>query len=145
MSVARPSWFPDRSTVAGELGRAALVAATLAVVGESVRFAAVVGLSFLALQLLAGVAEAAVGDYADNVLFGLFVLAATAYAGTLTTPVWIPLAGVALGGWFLLDGVQHLRHGVSRGAVHTPSRHEGGLAAGLLRALVARLLEPIRL
>jgi hypothetical protein len=145
MSVALPPWVPDRSTVTGELARAVLVAVTLVVLGESVRFAAVAGLCFLALKLLADVAEAVVGDYADNALFGLLVLGATAYAVTLTTPIWLPLAGALLGGWFLLDGVQHLRHGVSRTEVGTATGHDGNLLTGLFRALFARLLEPIRL
>jgi uncharacterized membrane protein YgdD (TMEM256/DUF423 family) len=145
MSAGLPPWFPDRATATGELARAALVAATLVVLGESVRFAAVAGLGFLALKLLADVAEAVVGDYADNALLGLLVLAATAYALTLTTPIWLPIAGALLGGWFLLDGVQHLRHGVSRAEVGTATGHDGGLLTGFVRALLARLLEPIRL
>ncbi|MFC6974752.1 hypothetical protein ACFQL1_08775 [Halomicroarcula sp. GCM10025709] len=46
---------------------------TLAVLGESIRFAAAAGLGFLGLKLLTDVTEAIVGDYADNALLGLFV------------------------------------------------------------------------
>jgi hypothetical protein len=145
MSTALPAWLPDRSTVAGELTSAAVVGATLYVVDGSLRFAAAAATGFLVLQLTTDLAENVVGDYADNALFGLLILAGTAYAAVLTTPWWLVVGGLLLGGWFFTDGVQHLRHGVTRNEVGTPFDHDGGVFSGLVNALLARLAEPLLL
>jgi len=143
--TALPTWLPDRATVTSELATAAVVGATLFVFDGSVWYAFAAAAGFLMLQLLTDLAEAVVGDYADNALFGLLVLAATAYAAVLTTPLWIVAAGAVLGGWFLADGVQHLRHGVSRREVGTPYAHDGSVLTGLPKALLTRLAAPILL
>ena len=145
MSTALPAWLPDRSTVASEFVTAAVVGATLYVVDGSLRFAAAAAAGFLVLQLATDLAENAVGDYADNALFGLLILAATAAAAVLTTPWWLVSGGLLLGGWFLADGVQHLRHGVTRDEVGTPFDHGGGVLSGLPKALLARLAAPVLL
>ncbi|WP_276273817.1 hypothetical protein [Haloarcula litorea] len=145
MSPALPAWVPDRETAAGELLTATIVGATLYVLDRSLPFAAAAAALFLCLRLLTDAAAAAVGDYADNALFGLLVLAAAGYAAALTAPVWIPLSGALVGGWLFVDGVQHLRHGVGRDEVGHTVSHDGSVLAGLPRALLARLVEPFRL
>lgn len=88
---------------------------------------------------------AGVGDYADNALFGLAILAATGSTATTAAPLWLALCGVAIGGWFFIDGAQHLRYGVTRDEVGVPYRHEGSVLTGLPKALFVRLAEPVLL
>jgi len=145
MGSALPQWLPDRQTFVSELATAALVGATLYALKGSLPFAAASGALFLCLRLLTDLAERAVGDYADNALFGLLVLAGAGYAATLTAPRWLPLAGVVLGGWLLLDGVQHLRYGVARDQVGHAVSRDGSVLVGLPKALLTRLVEPFRL
>lgn len=145
MPPALPAWLPDRRTLASELTTAAVVGATLYVLDGSLPYAAAAAAGFLVLQLATDVAENAVGDYADNALFGVLILVATAYAAVLTTPWWLVAGGLLLGGWFLSDGVQHLRHGVTRDQVGTPFDHDGSVLVGLPKALLARLAEPVLL
>lgn len=145
MSLTRPAWLPDRRAVASELATAAVVGATLYVIDGSLPYAAAAGAGFLGLQLLTDIAENAVGDYADNALFGVLVLAGTAAAAVLTTPWWLVAGGLLLGGWFLADGVQHLRYGVTRDTVGSPYGHDGGVLTGLVTALLARLAAPLLL
>ncbi|WP_236044773.1 hypothetical protein [Haloarcula nitratireducens] len=71
---------PDRAASLGDLSTAAVVGATLCVFERSLPYAAGVAVAFFALRLLADLAEAAIGDYADHALSGLLVLAATGYA-----------------------------------------------------------------
>ncbi|WP_226011964.1 hypothetical protein [Halomicrobium salinisoli] len=144
-NAALRSNLPSRRDFVDSLVHALVVAATLYVLDGSLRFAAASAGFFLALLLAGDVAEAVVGDYADHVLFGLLVLGFTAYAADLSTPIWLLVAGVALGGWFLVDGVQHLRHGKTRDEVSVAYEHDGGALTGIARALVERLLAPIRL
>ncbi|WP_372480251.1 hypothetical protein ACAH01_03585 [Halomicrobium sp. HM KBTZ05] len=145
MSPALLAWLPDRQAVTDSLTRAIFVGGTLYVVEGSPSYAATAGLAFFALQLLADAAENVVGDYADNVVLGTLILAATGYVAVLGSPWGILVGGVVAGGWFLADGVQHLRHGVTRAAVGTPYTHEGSALTGLPKALAARLAEPILL
>ena len=145
MSSTLPAWLPGRRTVASEFVTAAVVGATLYVLDGSLPYAAAAAAGFLVLQLLTDVAENAVGDYADNALFGVLMLAATAYATVLTTPWWLVAGGLLLGGWFLADGVQHLRHGVTREQIGTALDHDGSVLVGIPKALLARLAEPVLL
>ncbi|MBO4247218.1 hypothetical protein IL252_05210 [Halomicrobium sp. IBSBa] len=145
MSPALPTWLPDRRDISYEFVTAVIVGTTLYVFDGSFGYAVAGGAGFLVLRLLTDIAENAVGDYADNALYGLLVLAGTAYAAAPTTPLWLVATGAVLGGWFLADGVQHLRHGVTRAAVGTPYTHEGSALTGLPKALAARLAEPILL
>jgi len=55
------------------------------------------------------------------------------------------LTALVVGGWYVLDGVQHLRYGVTRDEVGVPYRHDGGVLAGLPKTLLARLAEPLLL
>jgi len=143
--TALPAWLPDRGDVVSGVTTAVVVGATLYVLDGSLPYALAGAAGLLSLQLLTDIAENVVGDYADNALFGLLVLAATAYAAVLTTPWWIVAAGAVLGGWFLADGVQHLRHGVSRREVGVPYSHDGSVIIGLPKALLTRLVAPILL
>ncbi|WP_324665552.1 hypothetical protein [Haloarcula sediminis] len=145
MSTPLQRFVPGELGLFGAVTNAIAVAATIYVLDGSLSYAVAAAAGFLVLHLATDLADAAVGDYAGNALFGLLILAATGYAVTLTTPLWIPALGAALGGWFLLDGVQHLRHGVTRDEVGVPYRHEGGVLTALPKALLVRLAEPILL
>jgi len=104
-----------------------------------------VAAGILVLELSKGLAEAVVGDYAGNVVFGLLLLAATGAFAFLGGSTWL-VGGFALCGcWLLLDGVQHLRYGVTRNEVGVPYRHDGSVLTGLPKALLARLAEPVLL
>jgi len=145
MSPVLDRLVPDGLNLFGAVTNAVVVGATLYVLDGSLGYAAAAAAGFLALHLSTDFADAVVGDYAGNALFGLVILAAAAYAATLTAPLWLPALGAALGGWFLLDGFQHLRHGVSRDEVGVRYRHEGSVLTGLPKALLARLAEPFLL
>ncbi|MFC6756947.1 hypothetical protein ACFQER_09965 [Halomicroarcula sp. GCM10025894] len=99
---------------------------------------------FLILTLAASLADAVVGDYAGNALFGVVVLVGAVYFATLGS-VWFPVALVVVGGWLLIDGVQHLRYSVTRDEVGVPYRHDGSALTGLPKALLVRLAEPFLL
>ena len=145
MSTALDRLVPDSLSLLGAVTNAAVVAATLYVLDGSLGYAAAAAAGFLVLTLVTDLAEVVVGDYADNAVFGVLLLAATGYTATLTVPPWLLLCGTAVGGWFLLDGLQHLRHGVTRDEVGVPYRHEGSVLIGLAKALLARLVEPFLL
>ena len=131
-----------RLQVTGNALGALAVGAALYVVDGSLQFAVASAVVFLALNVVTDLADAVVGDYAGNAVFGLLVLAATGYFASLGSPWWFLLSLVLCGGWFALDGVQHLRYGVTRDEVGVPYRHEGSVLIGLPKALLARLAEP---
>jgi uncharacterized membrane protein YgdD (TMEM256/DUF423 family) len=136
---------PDGLDSFSAVTNAVAVAVALYVLDGSVGYAAAAAAGFLVLNLVTGLADAVVGDYADHALFGLLILAGTGYVVTLTAPLWLPVAGGILGGWFFLDGVQHLRYGVTRDEVGVPYRHDGSALTGLPKALFVRLAEPVLL
>lgn len=144
-NAALRSRLPSSGQVTARAGQAVAVAATLVVLGESVRFGALSALTFLAMGLAGDAAEALVGDYADNALLGLLVLAGAGYLLATGTIHPIAVASALGGGWLLLDGVQHLRHGVGRADPKPEPPLGGSLLAGVAGALLGRLLEPIRL
>ncbi|WP_367176372.1 hypothetical protein [Haloarcula rubripromontorii] len=127
------------------LGSAVAVGATLLVLDGSIRYAAVAATLALCVWLAADAAQVAVGDYADHVVFGLLVFGFVAYTVAAAGPMWVVVPGALLGGWFLLDGIQHLRHGVTRDEVGVPYSHDGGPVTGLPKALLIRLAEPVLL
>lgn len=135
--------LPDRQQVSSRVVSAALVGATLFVLDRSPTMAGATAIGFLALTLAGDTAEAAIGDYAGNALFGLVTLGFTA---AFLWP-WLPgaVVGSLLGGWLLVDGVQHLRHGQSRAEVSAPFRHDGSPLTGIPRAVIGRLTAPFRL
>ncbi|GGM40883.1 hypothetical protein GCM10009006_22550 [Haloarcula argentinensis] len=143
MATALPAWFPDRAAVTNEFAAAIAVGATLYLVDGALSNAVIAAAAFFALRLFADALQAAVGDYAGNAFFGLLVLAVTGYAAVLQTSSWTLAAGVAVGGWFVIDGIQHLRHGVTRDEVGVPYSHGGGPVTGLPKALLVRLAEPL--
>ena len=145
MATALPAWFPDRAAVTNEFATAIAVGTTLYLVDGAFSNAAVAAAAFFALRLLANAVQATIGDYADNAFFGLLVLAATGYAAVLPASSWILAAGVAVGGWFVVDGIQHLRHGITRDEVGISYAHEGSPVTGLPKALLVRLAEPFLL
>lgn len=67
------------------------------------------------------------------------------YTVVAAGPTLVVVPGALLGGWFLLDGVQHLRHGVTRDEVGVPYTHDGSPVTGLPKALLVRLAEPFLL
>lgn len=144
MSPALPQTLRDLD-VAGTAFTALLVGVTLVVLDESAGHAATVaGLLFL-LQISREFAEVTVGDYAGNAVFGVVLLAATAYFASLGGSWWFVACFALCGGWALLDGVQHLRAGARRPAGGLSVRHDGSVLTGLPKALLARLAEPFAL
>ncbi|MFB6146794.1 MAG: hypothetical protein ABEJ08_03825 [Halobacteriaceae archaeon] len=135
--------LPARRDLLQRAIQAALVGATIYVLDGSPTYAAATAGLFAGLSVLAAVSQTVVGDDADNALFGVLALGGAASVGASA-----PLlgAGAALvGGWLLVDGVQHLRHDVSRDEFAVRDGHDGGPASGFARAMVDRLLEPFRL
>ncbi|RLM97049.1 hypothetical protein [Haloarcula sp. Atlit-7R] len=127
------------------LGSAVAVGATLLVLDGSIRYATAVAAMAFCVWLAADSAQVVVGDYADHVVFGLLVFGFVAYTAAAAGPTWVVVPGALLGGWFLLDGIQHLRHGVTRDEAGVPYSHDGGSVTGLPKALLARLAEPFLL
>ena len=142
-TLDRPA--PDDIDVSRLVVVPSLVGATLYLIDGGATGAASVAAGIFVLELSTDVAEAVVGDYAGNAVFGLLLLAATGAFAVLGGASWL-VAGFALCGcWLCLDGVQHLRHGVTRDEVGVPYRHEGRVLTGLPKALLARLVEPLSL
>jgi hypothetical protein len=138
--------LPGRQRLISRAGQAVAVGLTLFVLDGDPGLAAATAALFLALTLSVDTVEAAVGDYADNAALGLLALALTGYLTVVGDGGLVVAAGGGLvGGWLLLDGVQHLRHGERREELSRPYSHDGGVITGLVRALAARLLEPFRL
>ncbi|MHC3378927.1 hypothetical protein [Haloarcula sp. H-GB5] len=127
------------------LGSTVAVGATLLVLDGSIRYAAAVAAMAFCVRLAADAAQVAVGDYADHVVFGFLVSGFAAYTVAAAGPTWVVVPGALLGCWFLADGVQHLRHGVTRDEVGVPYSHDGGPVTGLPKALLVRLAEPFLL
>lgn len=144
MSTVLQKLSPDGLDVTSQVVTALLVAGTIYLIEGSVREAAATGAAFLALQLATDLADAVVGDYAGNALFGVLVLSGAAYFAALGA-VWFPAALAAVGGWLLLDGVQHLRYGVTRDDAGVPSNQVGGALTAIPMVLLHRLLEPVLL
>ncbi|WP_336336628.1 hypothetical protein [Haloarcula brevis] len=145
MSTALPAWLPDRTAVTEKLSSAVVVGVVWYVLNRSPIYAVAVAAVFFAVQLLAELAEATVGDYADHVVFGLLLGGFVGYNASVGSPVWVVAPGALLGGWFLLDGVQNLRHGVTRDEVEIKYTYEGSMAIGLPKALLVRLAQPFLL
>ena len=93
MSPVLDRLVPDGLNLFGAVTNAVVVGATLYVLDGSLGYAAAAAAGFLALHLSTDFADAVVGDYAGNALFGLVILAAAAYAATLTAPLWLPPSG----------------------------------------------------
>ena len=130
------------TAVRQRLGSAVAVGATLLVLDGSIRDATAVAAMAFCVWLAADAAQVAVGDYADHVVFGVLVFGFATYTITATGPIWAVVTGALLGCWFMIDGIQHLRHGVTRDEVGVPYSHDGGPVTGLPKALVVRLAEP---
>lgn len=141
MSTVLHRLVPDGLNLFRAVTNAVVVAGTLYVLDGSLGYAAASAAVFLGLHLATDLADAVVGDYAGNALFGVLVLSGAVYFATLGA-VWFPVALVAVGGWLVLDGVQHLRYGVTRDDIGVSHRHDGSVLTGLPRALLSRLLEP---
>ncbi|MDQ2073426.1 hypothetical protein RBH20_12860 [Haloarcula sp. H-GB4] len=133
------------TAVRQRLGSTVAVGATLLVLDGSVRYAVAVAAMAFCVWLAADAAQVAVGDYADHVVFGLLVFGFVAYTVAAAGPTWVVVLGALLGCWFLLDGIQHLRHGVTRNEVGVPYSHGGSPVTGLPKALLVRLAEPFLL
>jgi cytochrome c biogenesis protein CcdA len=136
----------DQTAIRSELLRGGVVGVTLLVLGESIWMAAGVAVGFLAVRALGYAIQQAVGDYADHVLLGGGILLGVWYLGQSGVSLrWLAVGGL-LGGWFLLDGVQHLRYGRSRAERIAPLIADGnGPIHGLLLVVISRLLLPFRL
>ena len=122
-----------------------VVGATIYFVSESISQAAGAAGAYLLLTIGTAIAEAVIGDYADNLLLGLLFLLFTA---VLSVPdPWLPvmILGTLVGCWLLIDGFHHLRYGETRAELSVPYSHDGGPITGILRVFFARILEPFRL
>ena len=135
-----------RSTVVSELLRGGAIGATLLVVGESTTMAAGTAAGFLLFRAIGYAIQQVIGDYADHVLLGGGILLGVGYlAYSGGGALWVA-GGVLLGGWFLIDGLQHLRYGRTRERPAAPLVADGkGQIRGLCSALFGRLLVPFTL
>jgi len=145
MADALHTRLARETAVRKRLASAATVGVTLFVLDGSIRYAAATAAAVFCVWLVADGARAAVGDYADHVVFGLLIFGFLGYTVSVGSPTWVVGPGALLGCWFLLDGVQHLRHGVTREEVGIPYSHEGRVVTGLPKALLVRLAEPFLL
>ena len=145
MSTALYRFVPDDLDITGTVVTALLVGATLYVIDGSLSYAAGSAAVVLALKLSGDLAEVLVGDYADNVMLGLLILVGTGYFVSLDGSWWLAACFALCSGWLLVDGLQHLRHGVTRDEGGVPYRNEGSVLTGLPKALLARVAEPFRL
>ncbi|WP_424000862.1 hypothetical protein ACOZ4I_14810 [Haloarcula salina] len=127
------------------LASAVVVGVTLYVLDGSIRYAAASAAIAFCVWLVADAAQAAVGDYADHVVFGLLIFGFVGYWSATGEPTWAVVPAALLGCWFLIDGVQHLRHGVTRDEVEIPYTHGGSIVTGLPKALLVRLARPFSL
>ncbi len=138
--------LPARVRVVSELLRGGVVGATLLMFGESTAMAAGTAAGFVAFRAIGYAIQQTIGDYADHVLLGGGILLGVGYlVRTGADALWVA-GGLLLGGWFLLDGVQHLRYGRTRDQSAAPLVADGnGPIRGLVRALLGRLLVPFTL
>ena len=135
-----------RSTVVSELLHGGAVGAMLLVLGESTTMAAGTAAGVMLFRAIGYAIQQAIGDYADHVLLGGGILLAVGYlAYSGSGALWVAGGGL-LGGWFLIDGLQHLRYGRTRERPAAPLVADGkGQIRGLCSALFGRLLVPFTL
>ena len=135
-----------RSTVVSELLHGGAVGAMLLVLGESTTMAAGTAAGVILFRAIGYAIQQAIGDYADHVLLGGGILLGVGYlAYSGSGALWVAGGGL-LGGWFLIDGLQHLRYGRTRERPATPLVADGkGQIRGLCSALFGRLLVPFTL
>ena len=135
-----------RSTVVSELLHGGAVGAMLLVLGESTTMAAGTAAGVMLFRAIGYAIQQAIGDYADHVLLGGGILLGVGYlAYSGGGSLWVA-GGVLLGGWFLIDGLQHLRYGRTRERPAAPLVADGkGQIRGLCSALFGRLLVPFTL
>ncbi|AEM58275.1 hypothetical protein HISP_13680 [Haloarcula hispanica N601] len=145
MSETLHTRIARETAVRRRLGSAVAVGVTLYVLDGSVRYAAVAAALAFCVWLVADAAQATVGDYADHMVFGLLVFGFVAYTVAAAGLTWVVVPGALLGCWFMIDGIQHLRHGVTRNEVGVSYSHDGGPVTGLPKALLVRLAEPFLL
>ncbi|MBV0903791.1 hypothetical protein [Haloarcula salina] len=145
MSESLHTRIARETVVRKRLGSAVAVGVTLYVLDGSIRYAAATAAIAFCVWLVADAARAAVGDYADHVVFGLLIFGFLGYTVSAGGPTWVVAPGALLGCWFVVDGVQHLRHGVTRDDVEIRYSRDGSLVTGLPKALLARLARPFSL
>ena len=135
-----------RSSVVSELLRGGVVGATLLALGESTAMAVGTAAGFVAFRAIGYAIQQVVGDYADHVLLGGGILLGVGYlAYSGSGALWVAGGGL-LGGWFLIDGIQQLRYGRTRGQSVAPLVADGkGPIRGVVRVFLGRLLVPFTL
>ena len=135
-----------RSTVVSELLHGGAVGAMLLVLGESTTMAAGTAAGVILFRAIGYAIQQVIGDYADHVLLGGGILLGVGYlAYSGSGALWVAGGGL-LGGWFLIDGLQHLRYGRTRERPAAPLVADGkGQIRGLCSALFGRLLVPFTL
>jgi len=122
-----------------------VVGATIYFLSESLSQAAGAAGAYLVLAVGAAIAEAVIGEYADNLLLGLLFLLLTAVLSVPDPWLQVTIPGTLIGCWLLIDGFQHLRYGETRAELSAPYSHDGGPITGILRVFLTRILEPFRL
>ena len=135
-----------RSTVVSELLHGSAVGAMLLVLGESTTMAAGTAAGVMLFRAIGYAIQQVIGDYADHVLLGGGILLGVGYLAYSGGGGLLIAGGVLLGGWFLIDGLQHLRYGRTRERPAAPLVADGkGQIRGLCSALFGRLLVPFTL
>ena len=135
-----------RSTVVSELLHGGAVGAMLLVLGESTTMAAGTAAGVMLFRAIGYAIQQVIGDYADHVLLGGGILLGVGYLAYSGGGGLLIAGGVLLGGWFLIDGLQHLRYGRTRERPAAPLVADGkGQIRGLCSAMVGRLLGPFTL
>ena len=136
----------NHPAVRNELLRGVVVGITLLVVGESFRMAAGTAVGFLTLRAVGYAIQQAVGEYADHVLLGGGILIGVGFfAAQGVAAAWLAV-GVLVGGWLVVDGLQHLRHGRTREQSAAPFvADSNGPIRGIARVFLGRLLVPFTL
>jgi hypothetical protein len=135
----------DAGGLASRITQGMIVGATLVALGESVGLAVGTGTLFIVFVMVGDLAEAIVGDYADNAILGAVALGIAGWLFVAGGPSIATGAFGLVGTWLAIDGIQHVRHGVSREEITFSSNHDGIAITGVLRAFAERLLEPFRL
>ena len=136
-----------RSTVVSELLHGGAVGAMLLVLGESTTMAAGTAAGVMLFRAIGYAIQQVIGDYADHVLLGGGILLGVGYLAYSGGGGGLLIAGgVLLGGWFLIDGIQQLRYGRTRGQSVAPLVADGkGPIRGVVRVFLGRLLVPFTL
>jgi hypothetical protein len=134
-----------RAAVVARAGQAVAIGVTLWLLGDSPTQGGVTAGLFFAFTLASDAADLIVGDGARHVVFGAPVLAGAGWLLVRGDVGPVAIGGVVVGGWLVVDGVQHLRYGVGSTMSFTRPRPTDSRVRVLVWAVGRRLLRPFRL